>query len=161
MPTRWMPPALGRRGEGWVVLQVVVIASVVLAGAVGAPWPSGVDGVLKPVGLALSVAGVALAAAGMRHLGSALTPFPKPGDGAALQEHGVYRLVRHPIYGGLLTGGLGWAFVTSPWAIAPAALLAAVFAGKAIREESWLDERYPGYAAYRSRVRRRFVPFVW
>jgi len=41
------------------------------------------------------------------------------------------------------------------------ALLALVFWGKSIREETWLDERYPGYGAYRERVRHRFVPYVW
>jgi protein-S-isoprenylcysteine O-methyltransferase Ste14 len=161
MTTGWMPPALGRRGEGWVVLQVVVLGLIVVAGRVGDPWADRIAGALTVVGLALVVVGPGLAIAGMRHLGPALTPYPKPGDGAELREHGSYRLVRHPIYGGLLVGGTGWALVTSPLTLLPVAALAAVFWGKATREEAWLDERYEGYAAYRARVRHRFVPFVW
>ena len=32
---------------------------------------------------------------------------------------------------------------------------------KSRREEQWLAERYPGYADYRRRTPRRFVPFVY
>jgi protein-S-isoprenylcysteine O-methyltransferase Ste14 len=161
MSDRWTPPALGARGEGWVALQFVVLGLIVVAGSVGGPWPAVAEPVLRVTGAALLVVGAALALAGMRTLGASLTPYPKPGDEATMREHGSYRLVRHPIYGGLLLGGLGWACLTSPLALVPVVLLAAVFAGKSAREEAWLDERYPGYPGYRARVRRRFVPFVW
>ena len=156
-----MPPALGRRGEGWVVLQVLVIVLAVVAGRAGAAWPGGSADIPRVAGYVLVPLGVGLSVAGMRHLGPALTPFPKPGEGAELRERGVYRLVRHPIYGGLLVSGVGWSFVTSPLAMIPAALLALVFWGKSTREEAWLDERYPGYDAYRERVRHRFLPLPW
>lgn len=161
MPDRWTPPALGSRGEGWVALQFLVLGLIVVAGGVGRPWPGAVESALRVTGAALLIGGAALALTGMRTLGSSLTPYPKPGDEATMREHGSYRLVRHPIYGGLLLGGLGWACLTSALALVPAGLLAAVFAGKSAREEAWLEERYPGYPGYRTRVRRRFVPFVW
>lgn len=156
-----MPPALGRRGEGWVVLQVLVIALAVVAGRVGAAWPAGSAGVLRTAGFVLMVLGLGVSVTGMRHLGPALTPYPKPGEEAELRVHGSYRFVRHPIYGGLLLAGVGWSLVTSPLVLVAVGLLALVFWGKTIREEAWLDERYPGYGAYRERVRHRFWPFVW
>lgn len=134
---------------------------IVVAGRLGAAWPSGSVDVLRVAGYVLLALGLGLSVTGMSHLGPALTPYPKPGEGAELREHGSYRLVRHPIYGGLLVGGVGWSLVTSPLALVPVALLALVFWGKSIREETWLDERYPGYGAYRERVRHRFVPYVW
>lgn len=161
MSDRWTPPALGARGEGWVALQFLVLGLIVVAGSVGGPWPGAAEPALRIIGVALLVGGVVLALAGMRTLGPSLTPYPKPGDEATMREHGSYRLVRHPIYGGLLLGGLGWACLTSPLALAPVVVLAAVFAGKSAREEAWLAERYPAYPGYRARVRRRFVPFVW
>jgi protein-S-isoprenylcysteine O-methyltransferase Ste14 len=41
---------------------------------------------------------------GSRHLGPSLTPFPAPLPGASLRQDGLYRVVRHPIYGGGLGG---------------------------------------------------------
>jgi protein-S-isoprenylcysteine O-methyltransferase Ste14 len=161
MSGRWEPPALGRRGEGWVALQAVAIGVAVVAGRWGGPWPTGAEPVAGPVGVVLLLGGIVLAVAGMGALGSSLTPYPAPGEGATLREHGSYRLVRHPIYGGLLLATLGWALLTSPWALIGPLILGIVFAGKSMREEAWLAERYPGYEAYRARVRRRFVPFVW
>lgn len=154
-------PSLGTRGEGWVALQGVLLVAVAFAGVAGPPWPDG-DGTWRPAAAGLlGAAGLVLSLGGMRGLGSALTPFPRPVPDGALIEHGVYRLVRHPIYGGVLLLAAGWALWRSPLALVPTALLALLFEGKRRREEAWLMERYPGYATYRARVRRRFIPFVW
>lgn len=161
MTARKVPPALGARGGGWVILQFVVLGAAFAAGIAGPEWPAGASAWLMIGGSALVLVGIVLAAAGMRHLGSSITPFPRPGDEAELREHGSYRLVRHPIYGGLLLATLGWALATSPVALVPAVVLGLVFLGKSSREEAWLAERYDGYVDYRARVPKRFVPFVW
>ncbi len=57
----------------------------------------------------------------------------------------------------MLLGAAGWALARSPWAFVPAAALWLLFDLKSRREEAWLADRYPGYAAYRARVRRRFL----
>ena len=54
-----------------------------------------------------------------------------------------------------------FSLLTSPWALLPAAALSLILLAKSLREEHWLAERYPAYAAYRARVRRRFFPFLW
>jgi protein-S-isoprenylcysteine O-methyltransferase Ste14 len=159
--TQTRVPSLGSRGEGWVVLQSIALLTAGVAGLAGPPWPVRWELARRVGGLALAMAGGALGIAGIRHLGDALTPYPRPADGAGLRESGVFRLVRHPIYGGLLLVSLGWASLTSPLALVPAASLAAIFEAKRRREEAWLTDRHPGYAAYARRVRRRFVPFVW
>lgn len=112
------------------------------------------------LGLAVAAAGGLLGWAGIRALGSSLTPFPHPADGTTLRQGGIYRRARHPIYGALLLVGLGFAGITSPWALVAWTVLLAVLLAKSAREERWLEERYEGYASYRARVRRRFVPFV-
>jgi protein-S-isoprenylcysteine O-methyltransferase Ste14 len=91
----------------------------------------------------------------------AMTVFPRPREHAALAERGVYRLVRHPIYGGLILMALGLSLAESPLGLIPAALLAVVVDLKSRLEEEWLVERQPGYAAYRARTPRRFVPGVY
>jgi protein-S-isoprenylcysteine O-methyltransferase Ste14 len=153
-------PTLGRRGEGWVLAQAVAIMAIVVAGIVGPAWPATTVALLVVIGVALAAAGLVLLGAGIVALGSALTPCPRPLERASLREDGVYRLVRHPIYGGLFLLGLGWALMSSPVALVPTAALAVVFELKARVEESMLAERFPDYPAYRSRVRWWFVPGI-
>jgi protein-S-isoprenylcysteine O-methyltransferase Ste14 len=40
-----------------------------------------------------------------------------------------------------------------------AAVIALFFRLKSMREEVWLEERFPGYATYRRRT-RRFIPWI-
>lgn len=154
-------PALGPRGEGWVVLQGLLLAAEAAAGLAGPAWDGPARVASTVAGLALAAAGGALAVAGLRDLGEALTPLPHPRADADLVAHGAYRLVRHPIYGGLVLGATGFGLLTaSPAALGGAAVLLGFFTLKSMREEAWLVARHPGYAAYR-RGRRRLVPLVW
>jgi protein-S-isoprenylcysteine O-methyltransferase Ste14 len=140
------------------VVLFVAVASIAL---LGGPWPVAVRVALRVVGGLLIASGVALAAAGSRHLGAALTPYPRPLADASLRQGGVYGWVRHPIYGGILLTAFGAAAWTSPWTLVPAILLALLFDRKRRREEVWLSEAYEGYAAYRERVPHAFWPGVW
>lgn len=155
-------PSLGPRGEGWVAIQVLLLAAVAVLGPMGRV---GVDGALALVaaaaGLILLAAGVALLAWGSLALGRDLTPLPRPREDAVLVDRGAFALVRHPLYGGLLLGALGWSVLwLSPPALLGAAGLAVFFGLKSRREEAWLNERFDGYAAYAART-RRFIPWVW
>lgn len=154
-------PALGRRGEGWVAAQGVLIVAALACGLRGPRWPAGARTTLRAAAVVVGLGGGALFAAGGAGLGRQLTPFPKPIDDGELRDDGAYGLVRHPIYGGVLTLGLAWALATSPAVLVPIVVGAPFFELKARREEAWLEERHPDYAAYRQRVRKKFLPFVW
>lgn len=157
-------PALGPRGEGWVAAQLVLFAAIAVAGVrdaaarePGAAWAPAA----AAAGLAGIVAGAIVAARGLWDLRDSLSPFPRPVAGAPLVESGAYRLIRHPIYSGLVLAALGWGIVTgSVLAIAGAVLLFLLFAGKSQREEAWLVAVHPGYRAYQSRT-RRLIPWVY
>ena len=155
-------PSLGPRGEGWVAIQGVILAGILLGGLVEAP---GAWAVLTPVsiaGVVLMGAGGLLALLGVLHLGRSLTALPHPRDGSRLVESGVYSLVRHPIYGGLVIGTLGYGLAMhAPLTAAVGSLvLLGFFRLKSAREEIWLEQRYAGYPAYRART-RRIIPFVY
>lgn len=154
-------PDLGSRGEGWVGLQVALLLAVASVAVVGPSWSRTWKLPLLVVGAVVMLAGAGLILVGARSLGTALTPLPHPREAAALRDGGVYRFVRHPIYGGLLLIALGLSLCSSPWTLAPTALLTLLLVGKSAREECWLTERYPGYPAYRESVPHRFLPFVW
>jgi protein-S-isoprenylcysteine O-methyltransferase Ste14 len=159
--TRGSPRTLGARGGGWVALQAVLFVAIVVAAALGSPWPQQIRLPLRVIGGASMAAGFALAAAASRHLGASLTPFPRPLARGTLREDGVYRLVRHPIYGGILLIASGASLWSSPWALAPTLLLGGLFDRKRRREEIWLAEAYPDYGGYRERVSHVFWPGVW
>lgn len=154
-------PTLGPRGEGWVAIQGVLLLAIGLAGVAMQlePWPFIPE--FDVVGVVLLLAGGILAVRGIVDLRGALTPLPHPRDGAELVQTGSYRLVRHPIYGGLVVGAAGFGIVShSLVAIAGSLVLLVFFTLKSGREEAWLRDRYPGYAAYATRT-KRMIPFLY
>lgn len=122
------------------------------------PWPPALSPVAGSMLLALG-GGLSLSA-GLK-LGTNLTPLPHPKDGATLVEGGLYRLVRHPIYLGVILMGLGWTLRVQGWLpLAWTVALMVLFDLKARREERWLIARFPAYADYCRRV-RRLIPFIY
>jgi protein-S-isoprenylcysteine O-methyltransferase Ste14 len=116
---------------------------------------------LRPLGLGLYLLGLAGAIAGRLSLGSAWHDLEDAhaspvGDTVS---HGIYRLVRHPIYAGdtLLLFGLELAL--GSWLVALVVAPAAIFVRRARAEEARLEAASPAYARYRSRV-KMFIPFV-
>ena len=75
---------------------------------------------------------------------------------------GPYRYVRHPLYAGLIPFTLGTALLLgSRYGLLGALLLIAMVAWRAVQEERMLRQELDGYAAYLTRVRYRFVPYLW
>ncbi len=153
-------PSLGPRGEGWVAIQAILLVVVGAAGLLGPSWSGATRIATSVLGIILIAGGLFLAARGSRDLRDALTPLPYPRDDARLVETGVYRRVRHPIYGGLVLAAFGWGLLTaSTVALGAAVVLLGFFELKSRREEAWLEGRFSGYAAYRART-RRLIPWI-
>ncbi len=74
---------------------------------------------------------------------------------------GPFAIVRHPIYAGGLAMFCGYSLFTSISALALTVALAFLWAGKVRLEEQLLAGVYGDYSAYRERVRRRLIPFVY
>ncbi len=154
-------PDLGPRGEGWVLLQLVLFSLLVFAGTLGPAWEEPWLTAGRVLGLVHLGAGVVVAVLGLVGLRENLTPVPRPVEGGRLVAHGIYGRVRHPIYAGIIAAAVGWGlFTASPAALAVAVLLGVFFDVKARREEAWLVAAYPGYADYRRRV-RKLLPFLY
>lgn len=153
-------PSLGRRGEGWVVAQVLLAAIVALGEILGPRWPEPLASALFAAGVVVAVAGLVLLLGGTAALGRSLTPFPKPKDAASLSEAGAYAFVRHPIYGGVILGFAGWSLARTPLGLFLTAVVVGFLELKSRREEAWLATQYRAYDDYRKRVRWKFVPGI-
>jgi protein-S-isoprenylcysteine O-methyltransferase Ste14 len=148
-----------QRGGFWVLSQGLLLLVVVLL-AVRFRRERCHSVAVIPGGILLSI-GTVIALAGAIALGGNITPFPKPSEKAQLIRRGIFSLIRHPIYTGLMFASLGWALVWQSW---PALLMAfgliPFFDAKARREEKWLREKFSDYGEYEKCV-KRFVPRIY
>ncbi|WP_420643287.1 methyltransferase family protein [Candidatus Leptofilum sp.] len=154
----------GPNGEWYVVIQFILFGLVAFAPASlpgQAAWSGLWHSLSLIAGFALiGVSGV-LVFFGLFSLGSNLTAVPRPKDNAHMVEHGAYRVVRHPIYSGIILGAFGLGLLRGGWlALLYALVLFLFFDIKSRREEKWLHEKYDGYADYQQRV-RKLIPFIY
>lgn len=148
----------GERGEGYVVGQFALLGLLVLA-----LWltPSFSPAWLAWLGRGLAWGGLGVLLLAAWQLGRNLTALPKPKPGSHLVQRGLYRVVRHPIYCGVLLWALGSSLAhLNPWTLLLWGLLFTWLDRKASLEERWLQERFPDYAVYRRRV-KKLIPWVY
>ena len=140
-----------RRGEWWLLGQLVLIALDIALPAWPLRWSSPQG--LMVVGVVVLIAGLVLAAVAFVQLGSSLTPLPEPMPKAELKAQGLYGFCRHPLYLAVLMCALGMALIKGG-VLHPLLLLglSVLLRGKAKREEQALLRHYPDYGAYQQRV---------
>jgi protein-S-isoprenylcysteine O-methyltransferase Ste14 len=117
------------------------------------PWRTG-------VGLGLFVLGLGFAIWARIHIGRNWGSPMSQKDEPELVTSGPYRLVRHPIYSGILVAGVGTA-VALDWLWLTAVVLAGIyFLYSATVEERYLTEQFPDdYLAYKGST-KMLVPFI-
>jgi len=149
------------RGGWWVVAQAPVMLGAVLAPLLWGARSFDGTNAIQVAGATVTALGVLLGLAGLATLGRALTPFPRPLARAQLRQSGVYGLVRHPIYGGVVLASLGWSVT---WLSLPGlafwVVVALFFDRKSAFEERLLLGRFPDYASYTARV-GKLIPWIY
>ena len=148
-----------QRGGWWVAGQFVLMMAVAVLGI--ACRDESKHRLLFLGGLiSLAFSGIC-GIGGTLALGRNLTPFPRPAAGTQFVQHGIYGLMRHPLYAALIYAAAGWSLIRSSWpALAASLALAIFFDAKARQEERWLRQQFPDYARYQQRV-RRFIPGIY
>lgn len=119
-------------------------------------------GGLRWLGLALYVAGNALAFAAVRTLGKQYSGYVTLQEDHQLVQTGLYGVIRHPIYLRALLVMIGLPLVFRSWLFLVMLPLGAVFVAARIRaEEKLLGEQFGAeFEAYRKRT-WRLLPYVY
>jgi protein-S-isoprenylcysteine O-methyltransferase Ste14 len=145
------------RGILLVVAQFVLLIGLVIVPS-GALWPY--PEWLGIFALIIMLGGVMVVLFALVGLGTAATATPVPKEGAPLRTTGLYALVRHPIYSGLLLAAFGLALRgDSVWHILIFIALVVLLSLKSRWEERMLAAVHPEYARYAATV-GRFVPGI-
>ena len=116
---------------------------------------------IKLTGLAIFYAGLGLAVWARRHLGDNWGMPMATKKNPRLITSGPYRVVRHPIYSGLLLAILGTALVKNyAWLfILVLTLVFAVYSS--VNEEKLLTKQFPKtYPAYKNRT-KMLIPYIY
>ncbi len=117
------------------------------------PWREGVGLMCFALGLGFAIwARVTIG----RNWGTPMSQKNEP----ELVTNGPYRLVRHPIYSGILVAGFGTAVALGLLWLIAVALLGAYFVYSATVEERYLTEQFPEtYPEYKHST-RMLVPYI-
>jgi protein-S-isoprenylcysteine O-methyltransferase Ste14 len=108
----------------------------------------------------LALGGSAILAIGSGALGRGLTVSPLPNDHAQLRTNGLYGLVRHPIYSGVIALSLARTLHSRDRRQAAlTAMLIVLLEGKSSFEETALRQRFAEYPSYAAGT-PRFVPHL-
>lgn len=163
--TRW-------RGKSWA-MRLGMVAAIALTVSLERMWsPAGWLAVhdslfLQPIrawrygGVALCLAGFALAIWARLYLGGNWGMPMSLRQGHELITSGPYARVRHPIYSGLLLAGLGSILALGALWLPVFVLVGAFFVISARTEEKMLNEQFPqAYPPYRQRT-KMLIPFVF
>jgi len=155
----------GEKGEYWVLAQTVLsvafpllpVYPTIALEQVSPIWKYADWGITAILGLIALL----LLLSGSRALGENLTPLPHPKPDGELVTGGVYALVRHPIYSGVIFLAIAY----SCWKLSishgiGAIVLLLFFDIKARKEESWLCTKFSDYDQYRSQV-KKLIPWIY
>ncbi|HXW44282.1 MAG TPA: isoprenylcysteine carboxylmethyltransferase family protein [Streptosporangiaceae bacterium] len=118
------------------------------------------DPVLQGIGLALFLAGLALAVWARVYLGGNWGMPMTQKDDPELVTAGPYHVIRHPIYSGIILAMIGTAIAVSVYWLIAVVVVGGYFIFSATREERYMSERFPDtYPGYR-RSTKMLVPFL-
>lgn len=149
------------QGQIYVFVQAILLIALFFGPAEFFGKPATVYQPLWLIGKALFYLGLGIALWAAISLGPNLTPMPKPKRDSELIQTGLYRLVRHPIYFGVIVLAFGWAAVEqNGYTLGVAIALLIFFELKSRKEEEWLLEKFPNYKAYQQST-KKLIPFIY
>lgn len=149
------------RGELYVLVQAILLIALFFGPKDVFGLPDKLNQTLWWIGQILFYSGIVIAIWAAILLGPNLTPLPKPKPSGQLIQTGLYKLVRHPIYFGVILVSFGWAGIEQTiYTLVLAIILLIFFDLKSRQEEIWLTEKFSEYAEYKITT-KKLIPFVY
>ena len=145
--------------DKYVILQTLIVIAMI--------WAAVVDHVhmatiVWAFGVLVFVAGFLIMGFAFLELGSSFTPVATPLEGGRLVTTGLYGFVRHPMYFGGILIAFGWSiFWGSLIGILLSFALGIIVDLKSKAEEKKLVHKYPEYIAYKAKVVRKLIPYIY
>lgn len=83
-------------------------------------------------------------------------------QGQKVIDHGLYRLIRHPMYFATMLMFLPLPLILgSFWGLIPFALYPVIIVIRILNEEDVLTKGLDGYVQYKNKVKYRLIPYLW
>jgi len=117
---------------------------------------------LRYIGLGLGMGGGTLRVAALTALGRQFSGYVTVQENHRLVQTGIYSVIRHPMYLGVLLSMPGFGLVFRSWLTIPILILSAIFVAVRIHQEEKLLQQHFGadFDAYRRRT-WRLLPFLY
>ena len=117
--------------------------------------------ILRIIGVVIYSLGLGMAVLARIHLGSNWMDLEdyQVSPNQSLVTKGIYRYVRHPIYGGDVLLLIGLELALNSWLVLGVVAIMLIVVRQSILEESLLSQRFPTYPSYCSQT-KRFIPYL-
>ena len=149
------------RGELYVLVQAILLIALFFGPKDVFGLPDKLNQNLWWIGQILFYSGIVIAIWAAILLGPNLTPLPKPKPSGQLIQTGLYRLVRHPIYFGVILVSFGWVGIEQTiYTLVLAFILLIFFDLKSRQEERWLTQKFSEYDVYKQNT-KKLIPYIY
>ncbi|MEW6347472.1 MAG: methyltransferase [Thermodesulfobacteriota bacterium] len=154
-----------RRGEDLRGITIAYI-TLILVTLVAAPLEASLVERAVPeyvswLGAGLGVLGLILGGLSFRALGRNFRVFAAPRRSGTLITSGVYSMVRHPMYTGVIVGLGGYVLMFGALFCVPLWMaVTALYTIKSIKEERIIEAKFPEYHEYRKKT-WRLIPYLF
>ncbi len=154
-----------RRGEDLTGITIAHV-TLILVTLVAAPLEAGlferdVSEFVSWLGAGLGILGLLVGGLSFRALGRNFRVFAAPRRSGTLVTSGIYSLVRHPMYTGVIVGLGGYVLMFgSLYSIPLWIAVTTLYTVKSIKEERIIEAKFPEYREYRKNT-WRLIPYVF
>lgn len=116
-----------------------------------------VGSILKIIALLLALLGFVICILSLIQLNKNLSPYPSPKSGSELVTNGIYGIVRHPIYTGIIVTTVSFGVYNGDIIrIVIGVVIWILFEYKASYEEGLLSDKFPEYEGYKKATGKIF-----